>query len=116
MTWHHWYYWVEQSVPWPYTVPDANVSGDGTGGKIDHAFNNEQTPALAVAGGLDAGEDGEDAVDEHIGGKENDEHLHREGGIQQADQAEDDAENAAQADQPPTFREDLVQRVAACLL
>src|SRR6476660_6342108 len=39
-------------------------NGYGTCGEIDHAFNNEQTPALAVACGLDTGEDGENAVDE----------------------------------------------------
>ena len=55
VTWHHWYYWVEQSVPWPYTVPDANVFGDGTNGIEITAANVDQTHATTEVADPEAG-------------------------------------------------------------
>ena len=49
--------------------------GDGAGREIDDAFKDEQAPALAIPRRLDAGDDGEHAVDQHIGREQDDEHL-----------------------------------------
>ena len=87
--------------------------GDDAGGDVDHAFKEEQAPALAVARGLDAGNDGEGAIDQHIGGEQKHERQDRGGGHEQADQAEDDAEHAAQAHRPPTLGQNRAQRVGA---
>src|SRR6478672_9581599 len=53
-------------------------NGDDTGSKINNAFENEQAPALATTCGAYAGDDREDAIDEHVSRENDNECAHRD--------------------------------------
>ena len=69
--------------------------GDHAGGDIDDALQDQQAPALAVPRRLDARDNGEYAIDQHVGREQDDEHPDRDPGRQQADQPKKNAQKAA---------------------
>src|ERR1700733_10809987 len=84
--------------------PDERINGearpeksDNARGDIEKPFEYEQTPAILLAADRPhRRNDSEDAVDQHIGGEQQDQRQYRWTGKDQRDASEDDAENASQ--------------------
>jgi len=68
---------------------------------VHEALEQQEAPPLMVLGGADGRDDGEDAVGQHVGGEEQHEGEHEGGGRGEGHGAEQDADDAAQGDEPP---------------
>jgi hypothetical protein len=80
----------------------------GAGDQVEDAFEGERAPSLMPLGSFQAGDQGEDAIDQQIRGEEQHQYGQRHARQGESDNAKNHGRDAAQRQRPPILYKNVV--------